>query len=594
MRKRVLAFVLIISMLFYLVPADMAKAGANTEMNIYAMYLGESEKGDSVLLESKGHYLLVDIGAALHAPAIVRQLNELGVTHVDIMFSHLHSDHIGGNDSNITAGLDQLHLMGITVDTLYLPATSNAPLSARFSSRNAQLQNFMAGQGCGQIVYLNTGDVLQFGDVTGQVIGPVDTWKISPSQYTQYASMENRYIAYENNCSLAVIFTCGSTRYFTAGDCYGDEAKALVEKYGDALRCDIMKLCHHGIGTGNSADLMQAIRPAYSFVPNSGVYNVNEVTGRWRTYTATKRASKYGMCYLVGSEKQTLIYHVVNDTITLYRGMSVSEGEKMTGWQYLYGADGANRDHDMYYLSSNCKPAKGVKKIGSHYYRFTSGGQMDYGNYSSDGEYLGWKSYSRGKRYYTLSANEKYAYMSYGFDTVDGVHLYFDEDGYKVISGTEDSVKIIKIESGYYAVDYDGELTVNDWEEMDDLLYYFDSEGKMVRNREYKIDGKYYLFDTDGTLFMGNSCTEFYDFTSNTYAVRQDGTLVTNKCGKIDGDKYYFDVKGVMQKNKIIKIGKKQYYFGKNGKMVCDRNFKYKGKKYHSNAKGVVSVVKEE
>ena len=43
----------------------------------------------STLLESKGHYLLIDIGADNHAPAIIKQLQTLGVTHVDVMFSHL-------------------------------------------------------------------------------------------------------------------------------------------------------------------------------------------------------------------------------------------------------------------------------------------------------------------------------------------------------------------------------------------------------------------------------------------------------------------------------------------------------------------------
>lgn len=594
MRKKAVVFILIIYTLFVLVPAERVQAETNTEMNIYAMYLGDEEKGDSVLLESKDHYLLVDIGDATQASVIGEQLTELGAAHVDILFSHLHSDHIGGSDENVTEGLDQLCSMGITIDTLYLPSMSIATFSQRFSYRNMQLQNFASRGGCGKIVYLNTGDSIGFGDVEGQVIGPVDPWKFSPDQYTQYKSLSNRNIAYENDSSLAIIFACGSTRYFTAGDCYGNQAKALVEKYGDGLRCDIMKLCHHGIGTGNSAELLAAVRPAYSFATNSGVSNINKETGRWRTYTATKRASKYGMPYLVGNEKKTLIYHVENDTISLFRGESLSEGEKMTGWQYLYGADGTNRDHDMYYLNSACKPVKGVRKIGSHYYRFTAGGQMDYGSFSSEGEYLGWKTYSQGKRYYTLSASKKYAYMNCGFATVEGVPLYFDEEGYKVVSGTEDSVKIQKIGSNYYAVDYDGELTVNDWEEIDDFLYYFDGSGKMIRNCEYLVDGQYYLFDTDGTLFKGNGCTEFYDFKSNTYAVREDGTLVTNKCGRIDGDKYYFDRKGVIQKDKIIKIGRKNYYFGKDGRMLYNRNFKYRGKKYHSNSKGVISVVKKD
>ena len=107
----------------------------------------------------------------------------------------------------------------------------------------------------GQVVFLNVGDLVQVGDAVGKVIGPVDSWKLSPSQYSQYTNLEQRNLMYENNCSLAMIFTCGNTRYFTAGDCYADEAKALVDKYGTDLKCDIMNLCHHGIGAGNSNDL---------------------------------------------------------------------------------------------------------------------------------------------------------------------------------------------------------------------------------------------------------------------------------------------------------------------------------------------------
>lgn len=589
-QKKRICIILALSVLLCLIPAHIVRADETTELNIYAMYLGDEDKGDSVLLESKGHYLLVDIGAAAHAGAVVNQLKKLGVTHVDIMLSHLHNDHIGGDDVSTTTGLERLKAEGIVIDTMYLPSTSLTSWSQRFPQRYARIQQFMQ-QGGGKIVYLSAGNTVQCGDAQGKVIGPVDPWKHSPSQYTQYASQETRYITYENNTSLAVIFTCGNTRYFTAGDCYGAEAKDLVDKYGDGLRCDIMKLCHHGIGTGNSTALLAAVRPKFSFVPNSGVANVNETTGRWRSYTATKRASQYGMCYLVGSERQTLIYHIVNDQITLYQGDAVTPEGKMTGWQYLYGADGANRDHDLYYLNASCKPTKGVKKIGNHYYRFKPGGQMDYGTYSSDGTYEGWKAFSNGERYYRLSEDGKYAYMSYGFDTIEGTLHYFDKSGYLVTSSTEDAIELLGIGGDYYAVDNSGVLMADDWEIWDDTYYYFDSEGKMLHDCKYQIEGDYYLFDGDGAMVSGQQGTEFFTIGKNTYAVRKDGTLVANKLGKINGGTYYFDSEGVAQKNKIVKIGAKEYYFGKDGKLVCDQNFRLNGKEYHSNKKGVVSAV---
>lgn len=294
--------------------------------------------------------MLIDIGADNHAPAIIKQLQTLGVTHVDVMFSHLHTDHTGGCSTDLQAGLKQFALSGITIDTLYLPDPSLAVLSRSYPSRYAAFQAFMSTQGTGRIVYLNVGDQVNVGDATGKVIGPVNTNEISPYAYTSITKEKERFIRYENNCSLAVIFTCGNTRYFTAGDSYSDESDRLVSRYGTSLKCDIMKMNHHGIGSGNSVSLLEAVQPSYAFIPNTGVSETDAKTNKWRTGTAIKRMTSYGLCYLVGNEEKTLIFHIENDKITLYRGDTVETGKKMTGWQSLYGADGLYRDHDMYYF----------------------------------------------------------------------------------------------------------------------------------------------------------------------------------------------------------------------------------------------------
>ena len=135
MRKKGICFGLILALLLPFVFTTEVKASDNTELNIYAFYLNSEKKGDSTLLESKGHYLLIDIGADNHAPAIIKQLQTLGVTHVDVMFSHLHTDHTGGCSTDLQAGLKQFALSGITIDTLYLPDPSLAVLSRSYPSR---------------------------------------------------------------------------------------------------------------------------------------------------------------------------------------------------------------------------------------------------------------------------------------------------------------------------------------------------------------------------------------------------------------------------------------------------------------------------
>ena len=538
MRKKGICFGLILALLLPFVFTTEVKASDNTELNIYALYLNSEKKGDSTLLESKGHYLLIDIGADNHAPAIIKQLQTLGVTHVDVMFSHLHTDHTGGCSTDLQAGLKQFALSGITIDTLYLPDPSLAVLSRSYPSRYAAFQAFMSTQGTGRIVYLNVGDQVNVGDATGKVIGPVNTNEISPYAYTSITKEKERFI-------------------------------------------------------------LEAVPPSYAFIPNTGVSETDAKTNKWRTGTAIKRMTSYGLCYLVGNEEKTLIFHIENDKITLYRGDTVETGKKMTGWQSLYGADGLYRDHDMYYFDKNGSLSTGVKMIGKHYYYFRKGGQMDYGTYNSEGNYSGWHSYNGKKRYFRLSDDENYAYMDVGRKKIGSETYYFDKNGYKLIpdivgddENVEDDIYPTQIGSDYYYLNEDGAMTEDDWINIDGEDYFFGKNGKMYRNGVYAIAGDNYLFESDGTLAVGDSHTELYDFKNSTYAVRADGTLVSGKIAKIDGYQYYFNSKGKLQSNKIIHVGKHNYYFGKNGVLIKNKKIKRNGKIYYSNKNGVLSNKK--
>ncbi len=555
-----------------------AHASPTTEMNIYGIYLDSPEKGDCVLLESKGHALLIDIGRYSHAPAILKQLRALDITHVDICFSHLHSDHTGGSSTDFIAGLKFLINSGITVDNLYLPSRNFSLYSPRYQQKFTTIENYMFAYT--NIHYLNINDQLTIGDISGKVIGPVNTADYSPYKYTDSTGVvtNSMYTTYENNTSLAMIFTCGNTRYFTAGDCFKDESDALCNQYGDSLKCDIMKLCHHGTDSGNTQRLINAVQPKYSFASNIKYTNKVADTGRWRIYNSTKRASQYGMCYAIGTEKKTIIYHVVNDNITLYKGLRVAPENKLKGWQHFYGSNGVNVDYNTYYLDKSGTPLTGVQKIGKHYYYFDDTGLMKYSGFTSSGNYKHWTTSTDGKRYYTLSSDRKYSYLTVGFKKINDILYYFDSAGYLYIDpayindeASEDDIIITKIGSNYYATDNTGALLFDEWLDQDGYEYFFKSDGKMVRNCLYTIDGYSYIFDTDGTLMV--SYFSKYDFVSlkgKTYAIDNDGAVVKKQAVKIDG---------------------KQYYFNSNGHLVKNRKIVWKGKKYKCNAKGVMKKI---
>ena len=61
-RKCLVACMLVTAILIGLLPANAQQVKAASEyMNIYGIYLDGGEKGDAVLVESNGEYLLMDM-----------------------------------------------------------------------------------------------------------------------------------------------------------------------------------------------------------------------------------------------------------------------------------------------------------------------------------------------------------------------------------------------------------------------------------------------------------------------------------------------------------------------------------------------------
>ena len=122
LKRKSLILCAAICLLFCLLPMTNVKAAAGN-MNIDCIYLGEPDNnaGDSVLVESNGKYLLMDVGSKDSYPYIKKFLQERRVTTLSVYISHTHADHTGGLKDG--EGFDKL-LGDFTVDHLYLPDKS--------------------------------------------------------------------------------------------------------------------------------------------------------------------------------------------------------------------------------------------------------------------------------------------------------------------------------------------------------------------------------------------------------------------------------------------------------------------------------------
>lgn len=565
-------------------------ATTSKEMNIYGIYLKTNDKGDSVLMESKGQYLLMDVGAYSNVAAIIEQLQKLKVTNIDIYLSHLHLDHIGGKSGDTMAGLEDIAGTGIKINKMYLPDPSLAPESVDYPGKYERLQKFMSDKG--SIVYLKVGDTLQVGDVSGKVIGPLNVNKIHPKDYKDMPASEDggneelaMYTYYENNCSLATMFTCGNTKFFTVGDALEDEANFLVKKYSKALDADIIKLSHHGTGSGNTEELMAAVTPSYGFASNTGCADINKETKKWRTNIARKNVTNTGMCYLIGNQKKTIIYQVKDDAIKLYQNR-ISEATMLKGWVKLVGADGEFRKFDRYYFDTNGVTLKGVQKIDDNYFYLGKGGCMEYGNYNEAGKYQYWKSYGNKKRYFAYTDDKEFAVMAKGFQKVGSTMYYFDQDGYRLTGNGK--TELVQIGKYKYGVGKSGALVKGTWATIGRDKYYFGTNCRMVSNTKVKVGKNYYYFGKDGKMVRAAKGTKLVKIGKYKYGVGKSGALVKNRWASVGKDKYYFDKTCKMATKLKIKIGRDYYYFGSNGKMARNQKIKTKTSSYYFGKSGAM------
>lgn len=499
--KCILPAILIVSMLATFLPSQPVSA-AEKEMNIHALYLETNDKGESVLIESKGNYLLMDLGSYGNVDAIISYLKVQGITQLDLYFSHLHLDHCGGGlvGNMVTCGVEKLTGAGITIRTLYLPDPSLAPESSNYSEKYRRFREFMNNK---NIVYLKPGDRFAVGDADVQIIGPVNTDQFHPSDYEDKKPSGDgdeesvKYTYYENNCALIAKISCGTVSYLSLSDVLEDEVAQLLKENKALLKADILKLSHHGTGSGNTEELLATVQPSYAFAQNTGFTGKSTLTKKWLTNISRKRSVEMGMCYLVANEKKDLIYEVKGGRIRLYEDQ-IDDAHMLKGWVRLTGGDGEFRSIDRYYFDDNGQPLTGVQKVDGHYFYFGKGGCMQYGNYSESGVYQGWKTDDDAKRYFSFSPDQEYAYMAYGFTKIGKQTFYFDQNGNKV-DGKKSTI-LKKIGKYKYGIGKSGAVVINNWATIGKDKYYFDKKGRMVASQIIKIKGVSYYFGKDGKM----------------------------------------------------------------------------------------------
>lgn len=212
-------------------PSNMVSAAAgDSAVKVHFIDVGQ---GDSTLIESNGHYMLIDAGENNQGDTVIEYLRSHQVTTLDyVIGTHPHSDHIGGLDLVIDA---------FDVGKIILPPKEHTTKTFE------DLLDSISKKGL-KITKPVPGDIYELGDASFQILAP-----------------NQDYGDDLNNWSVGLRLVYGDTAFLFTGDAE-EAAEADILKTGLDLKADVLKAGHHGSRTSSSDPFLDCVSPSYAVI----------------------------------------------------------------------------------------------------------------------------------------------------------------------------------------------------------------------------------------------------------------------------------------------------------------------------------------
>ena len=243
MKKRALTAALLAALFLLLTGCAAARQGDPPqgpepgEMRVTFFDVG---KGDCILLEKDGAFLLIDAGYAETAPEVTAFLRERGVASLDaVIVTHYDKDHAGGVPAVLQA---------VPAERLYLPGYEGGK----------QYQTLIKTVLEQDLPYRQVTE-----DVSFALAGAEITICASDVAYVPAGEKE----ANDNDVSLVISAVYGSDSYLFAGDLEKEGIASYLTK--DRGRFDVVKMPHHGDKKKNTGDFITDVSPKIAVITDS-------------------------------------------------------------------------------------------------------------------------------------------------------------------------------------------------------------------------------------------------------------------------------------------------------------------------------------
>lgn len=223
-------FVIILSLFLY---QTNDTSNYKNQMTIHYIDVGQ---GDCILIQVNNKNLLIDSGPSSNRKSLLDYLENLNIKKLDyIIATHPHEDHIGNMDTIIRR---------YNIGSFYSPKVTHS--STTFENMISSLVDKNL-----KINILNRG-------VTGINLG-------ENTSVSVYSPLENLYSDNLNDYSPIIKITFLNNSFLFTGDAEISTENTVLSQ-NENLKCDILKIGHHGSSTSTSPDFITAVNPSVAII----------------------------------------------------------------------------------------------------------------------------------------------------------------------------------------------------------------------------------------------------------------------------------------------------------------------------------------
>ena len=272
---------------------ESANSGTESEPEAKALlkiHFLDVGQGACALIESDGHYMLIDGGGRDSSSFTVSYLAQLGIEKFDYMVAtHFDEDHIAG-------------LIGVfnkfAVETVLEPSYETD--TSIYKSFKEAENNSKA-----KVIIPEPGEEYTLGDAKFTVLAPKKPEKDTDKE-TAAEGLK------ENNQSICILLKNGDNKVLFTGDAEQEEEQYLVDS-GRDIRADVYMVGHHGSGSSTSELLLDAVQPEYAVIScgtgNDYGHPVQEVLDRlWDKDVSVFRTDEQGNIIMT-SDGETITWN---------------------------------------------------------------------------------------------------------------------------------------------------------------------------------------------------------------------------------------------------------------------------------------------